>query len=155
MFQTVGGWLVPLAALGGVVVLAGVAWVASSRRGAATDETDDALEALKRRYVAGEIDEATYERRLEALFETETVADARAYAERVTPDRDDTGAPAATPAPEPRRAGGSRARRSGDRGAGRAGQSSGCGTDRGGQSGGCGGGRSHRSRRDPDSRRGC
>ncbi len=36
----------------------------------------EALEALKRRYVADEIDETTFERKLETLFETETVADA-------------------------------------------------------------------------------
>lgn len=144
MLQPTGGWGLPLVALGAVVVLGGLAWVVLSRSEASTDETDDALAALKRRYVAGEIDEATYERRLETLFETETVADARAYAEREPRDREDPVVPAQT-----RREGagtptgtqiaeGSAESRAGSR------QSS----------GGCGGSR-RRSRHDAGGRRGC
>lgn len=39
-------------------------------------DTEEALETLKRRYAAGELDEIEFERKLEMLFETETVDDA-------------------------------------------------------------------------------
>ncbi|MFC7204448.1 SHOCT domain-containing protein [Haloferax namakaokahaiae] len=41
------------------------------------DETEDALETLRRRYATGELSEAEFERKVERLLETETVADAR------------------------------------------------------------------------------
>ncbi|MDS0293640.1 SHOCT domain-containing protein [Halogeometricum luteum] len=43
------------------------------------DETETALETLRRRYATGEIDEAEFERRVERLLGTETVADADEY----------------------------------------------------------------------------
>ena len=48
----------------------------------AGDETEDALEALRQRYARGEISETEFEHRVERLLETESVADARKYAER-------------------------------------------------------------------------
>lgn len=39
-------------------------------------DTEEALETLKRRFAAGELDEIEFERKLEMLFETETVDDA-------------------------------------------------------------------------------
>jgi uncharacterized membrane protein len=41
------------------------------------DEAEDALEALKRRYAEGEIDEIEFEERLEALIENESIEDVR------------------------------------------------------------------------------
>lgn len=42
-------------------------------------ETESALETLRQRYATGEIDEAEFERRVDALLGTETVADAESY----------------------------------------------------------------------------
>jgi uncharacterized membrane protein len=47
-------------------------------------ETDEALEELRQRYARGELTEAEFERRVERLLETESVADARARPERTT-----------------------------------------------------------------------
>ncbi|EMA44746.1 SHOCT domain-containing protein [Halococcus saccharolyticus] len=44
--------------------------------------TEDALDDLKRRYVAGEIDEPTFERKLDRLVANESVDDVRAARER-------------------------------------------------------------------------
>lgn len=49
-----------------------------------SDDSEEALEALKRRYAAGEIEEMEFERRLETLFETETVADAKGRVEQTS-----------------------------------------------------------------------
>ncbi|MEA1931005.1 MAG: SHOCT domain-containing protein [Euryarchaeota archaeon] len=49
-----------------------------------TTAEEEALETLRNRYARGEIDEAEFERRLEALLETESVEDAEAYAARET-----------------------------------------------------------------------
>lgn len=57
----------------------------SSSRTDGTDDTEAALERLKGRYVAGEIDETEYERKLATLFETETVPDAPRVAETRSP----------------------------------------------------------------------
>ncbi|MFD1640644.1 SHOCT domain-containing protein [Halohasta litorea] len=49
-----------------------------------TTAEEDALETLRNRYARGKIDEAEFERRLDALLETESVDDAGAYAARET-----------------------------------------------------------------------
>lgn len=51
------------------------------------DETADALETLRERYARGEIDELTFERKVERLLETETVADAEETLSRGVEDR--------------------------------------------------------------------
>lgn len=57
--------------------------------GVSADETDRALAALRERYVRGEIDEATFEERVDALLRTEDVATAREHEARRT--REGTG----------------------------------------------------------------
>ena len=52
---------------------------------------EEALATLRRRYAAGEIDEVEFEHRVERLLETESVADAREYVDRVTAGIDDPG----------------------------------------------------------------
>ncbi len=47
-----------------------------------TNETEDALDELRRRYARGEFSDEEFERRVERLLETESVADARKYTER-------------------------------------------------------------------------
>jgi uncharacterized membrane protein len=49
-------------------------------------ETEDALEELRHRYARGELSDEEFDRRVERLLETESVYDARKYA-----DRDDSG----------------------------------------------------------------
>ncbi|WP_227353756.1 SHOCT domain-containing protein [Haladaptatus salinisoli] len=79
-------FLVPLVAITGAlapealvagVVLAFVAW-AMTRRDASDERADeseelDAVETLRKRYASGQIDDAEFERRLDALIETESV----------------------------------------------------------------------------------
>lgn len=48
------------------------------------DEESTALATLKERYASGEIDETTFERRLERLLENETVEDVERRLERET-----------------------------------------------------------------------
>lgn len=43
------------------------------------DDTADALELLRRRYAAGELSDEAFERKLERLVDTETVADAERH----------------------------------------------------------------------------
>lgn len=47
-----------------------------------TNEQEDALEELRKRYARGEFTDEEFERRVEHLLETESLADARAYTER-------------------------------------------------------------------------
>jgi uncharacterized membrane protein len=49
---------------------------------------EEALATLRRRYAAGEIDEVEFEHRVERLIETESVADAREYVDRVRAEVD-------------------------------------------------------------------
>ncbi|QLD85596.1 SHOCT domain-containing protein [Natronomonas halophila] len=46
-------------------------------------ETDQALDDLRQRYARGELTEAEFEARVERLLETESVGDARDYADRI------------------------------------------------------------------------
>ena len=48
----------------------------------AEERAEEALAALKRRYVAGEIDEETFERKLDRLVSNDSLDDARAARER-------------------------------------------------------------------------
>lgn len=50
-------------------------------------EPEDALEELRQRYARGEFTDEEFERRIELLLETESVADAREYAEAVRAER--------------------------------------------------------------------
>ncbi len=50
------------------------------------DGSEDALERLRVRYADGELSESEFERRLEVLLETETVADVERYLEPTSPD---------------------------------------------------------------------
>jgi uncharacterized membrane protein len=81
----VDAWWIGFPMIGGLVPLAvGLAKqyerTRSTRAEAGSDdgeETADALEQLRERYARDEIGEAEFERRLERLLETESVADAR------------------------------------------------------------------------------
>jgi uncharacterized membrane protein len=64
------GWLALVPGLGVLREWIGDDGLAD-RAGARTDPEEDPLETLRERYARGEIDEADFERRLEALVETE------------------------------------------------------------------------------------
>jgi uncharacterized membrane protein len=87
-----GWWIFFVIGFAGLLPLAvGLTKLYESRRASASDATpadadEEALAALRRRYAAGEIDEAEFERRVERLLETESVADAREYVDRVMAD---------------------------------------------------------------------
>lgn len=51
----------------------------SAEEEADPDPQQDALDALRREYATGEIDEAEFERRVERLLETESVSDAEQF----------------------------------------------------------------------------
>jgi len=86
-------WLVFVVGFAVVLPLSGaIAGWYEDRTAASGSESDDArtdaLAELRRRYADGEIDEAEFERRVERLLETESVADAEdAYGERTAVDR--------------------------------------------------------------------
>jgi len=52
---------------------------AAAGAGAAADADDEALETLRRRYARGELTDAAFERRVQRLLETETVAEATTW----------------------------------------------------------------------------
>ena len=54
-----------------------------SEQSAGTDETEEALEALRQRYARGELSDEEFDHRVERLLETESVPDAKKYAERI------------------------------------------------------------------------
>lgn len=56
----------------------------SATSGVKIGNEEETLEALKRRYVAGEIDEAEFERQLETLFENESVEAAKRRVENTS-----------------------------------------------------------------------
>lgn len=72
-------WVIPGLAIGGVLTYLGI----TGRLSFETTEADrrpdeeESLETLKRRYVEGTIDQVEFERKLETLFENETVSDAK------------------------------------------------------------------------------
>ncbi len=72
-------WVVFVIGFAGVlpVVATLAAWY-ESRSQSSPDESDP-LDALRDRYARGEIDEAEFERRLDALLETETERDAERF----------------------------------------------------------------------------
>jgi len=76
---------------GGIPMAIGLArWYESREEGPSqsepaqrrADDTDAALADLRERYARGELDEDEFETRVERLLETESVADAREFAER-------------------------------------------------------------------------
>lgn len=63
----------------------------------AVDDAADALEVLRQRYAAGDLSEAEFERKLETLVATESVADVERY---VDGSRGRSGSDALDPEPE-------------------------------------------------------
>ena len=92
-------WVFFVVGFAGVMPLAvGVTRLYESRQASAptvpsspAGADEEALATLRRRYAAGEIDEVEFEHRVERLLETESVADAREYVDRVTAGIDDRG----------------------------------------------------------------
>jgi uncharacterized membrane protein len=93
-----GWWIFFVVGFAGVLPLAvGLTRLYEARRetesaSVPADADEDALAALRRRYAEGEIDEVEFEHRVERLLETESVADAREYVDRVTTEVDETAA---------------------------------------------------------------
>lgn len=79
-------WVVFVVGFAGVLPMAlGLVQLYERRQEETEDgrnETEDALAALRQRYARGEISDVEFERRVERLLETESVADARTYVER-------------------------------------------------------------------------
>ena len=82
-------WVVFIIGFAGVLPMVSilVAWYES--RSSSTDESSP-LDALRDRYARGEIDEAEFERRLDALLETETERDAAQFSRGSGPSTTDT-----------------------------------------------------------------
>ncbi|GAB6879391.1 hypothetical protein JCM17823_16650 [Halorubrum gandharaense] len=79
------------AGLGGALVVS-VLWPDGFAKSDEPETTEEALETVRWRYASGEIDESEFERRLEALLETEAVEDASEYVARdVPPGGEETG----------------------------------------------------------------
>ena len=88
-------WIAFPVGFGGLLPAAlGLTTLYRERRATADQSTaaEDALDALRERYARGEIDDAEFEHRLDALLETESVDDAAAYAARegVEPTRSES-----------------------------------------------------------------
>lgn len=83
-------WVAFIVGFAGVLPMALGAVKLYQRRqdgGTTTAEPEDALEELRQRYARGEFTDEEFERRIELLLETESVADAREYAEAVRAER--------------------------------------------------------------------
>ncbi|APE94991.1 SHOCT domain-containing protein [Halodesulfurarchaeum formicicum] len=99
-----GQWPI-LALLASAVVVAVVASGSLSFGEDSTSQPSEkatSLEALKQRYVAGEIDDVEFERKLETLFENETVSDVERSLRRETDATDDRESSPETVETEPR-----------------------------------------------------
>lgn len=89
-------WIAFPVGFGGVlpVALALSAWYYSDDSAGKSDTTTDAeaaLHALREQYATGEIDELAFERRLERLLETESIADAEQVSPNSRKERAPTG----------------------------------------------------------------
>jgi len=63
--------------------LTGLVGTDDEAEAASTDAEDDPVERLKERYADGEIDDATFERHLELVMETESLDDRESRRERI------------------------------------------------------------------------
>lgn len=94
-------WVAFPVGFGGLMPLAvGLARWYESRADRPADETDRALAALRERYARDEIDEATFEERVETLLRTEDVATAREDGARRAREPETGAGPDREPEPE-------------------------------------------------------